>query len=374
MASMMIIWPQTTSAISNTAATQPGGTSNVFRINATTDEFAVVMYAEEDCTITKIAWTQGDTSDPTTASPGTLRIGLQSVNTSDGLPSGTWLASGNGYVDKSTWSTADDGLYITSTLGSSVTLARGDVFAIVLKPQAVGTWGASNWLDVGYFSGQDTLITTPYVVLDQVKANVGRTPNTIVRSSTRAYGFPYESVGGWAIDNDVAGQADDIGVKFVIPAGVCDTYKINGVMIFGDLSPSSSFTIALYEGTSRTVLQSILVDSDQTGTAGGNGQNYFYFDNSTLSSLTAGTTYRLMVEAESTTSAGTIRYIDIDEVNDMIAWIGPDATYHWTEHDGTSYTDVTTRLPQISLLISDITEPSGGGGGYSANFNQGFGG
>jgi hypothetical protein len=62
-------------------------------------------------------------------------------------------------------------------------------------------------------------------------------------------------------------------------------------------------------------------------------------------------------------AAGTIRYIDIDEANDMIAWIGPDATYHWTEHDGTSYTDVTTRLPQISMLISDITEPSGGGGG-----------
>lgn len=360
MADMMLLWPNAPSL--TTTSTQPA--ANVHRLDATADEFAVIMYAEEGCTITNVAWLQGDTSDPSTASPGTLRIGLQSVGT-DGLPTGTWLASGNGYVDKSTWSNGDDGLYITSTLGSSVTLSRGDAFAIVLKPQATGTWGASNWADIGYFATQDTLISTPYVVTNGSKINTGRTPNTIVRSSSRTYGYPYQTVGFWNIDSDVAGQAnDEVGIKFSLPSSMCDTYKISGIMLFTDMAIGSSFAIKLFEGTNRTALQSVTIDSDVSGTASGNGQNFFYFDESTLSSLSAGTTYRLMIEALSTTAAGPIRYVDLATSGDMTAYIGTQATLEWTEWTGTSYTDTATRIPNLSLIISDVTEPSGGGGAY----------
>jgi hypothetical protein len=358
MAAITLQWP-TIPAFTSAAF----GVSN--RLDATTDDFAVVMYAEEDCTITDVVWMQSNIS---TATPGTLRIGLQSVSTTggtgptSGLPTGTWLASGNGYADKSSWSTGDNGLYITSTLGSSVTLARGDVFAIVLKPQATGTWGASNWVDVGYFVPNDLLYTTPYIVTDGTKLTTARTPNTIVRSSTRAYGFPYESLDAWTCSTNTS--PNQIGVKFVVPAGVCDTFQVSGIAVLWDITFASSFTIALYEDTNRTALQSIVVDSDQTGTQAALGVNMFYFDNSTLSNLTAGTTYRVMIEAGVTTSAGNIRYVTLDQASDMTAYIGSSATYHWTEWGGSSYTDRTSQFPLFSLILSDITEPSGGGGAY----------
>lgn len=357
MAQMTMRWPNMpTAEIASTST----AALTTFTLNGTagTIQLNNVFRAEEDCTITAVGFVQSTL----TGTPGTLRVGIQSINTG-GTMTGTWLASGNGYGDYSSWNSGDNGKYIIVTLGTSVTLARGDIAGLALKPQSVGTWDASNNITVGYYVEQSNQIASPYVVTGtNSRPSAARLSNLFMRSSTRSYLFPYESFHEWEIDSD--STPAEIGAKFIIPAGVCDSFKINGIGLNFDAVSSSGFDITLYEGTSRTVLQSITVDSDQLSTGGSaNGLHMIYFDEATLSSLTAGTTYRVMVTATSTTSAGKLRSTVIPTANDVTAYIGADATFHYTEWDGSSYTDVTTRLPHITLLISDITEPAGGGGG-----------
>jgi hypothetical protein len=357
MADIPIRWP-------NLATADIGSGSvaalTTFTLNGTTGAIQLnnVFRAEEACTITAVGFVQSTL----TGTPGTLRVGIQTINTG-GTMTGTWLASGNGYGDYSAWSSSDNGKYVMVTLGSSVTLARGDIAGLVLKPQAVGTWDASNNITVGYYVEQTNLIASPYVVTGtNTRPSVARLSNLFMRSSSRSYLFPYESFFEWEIDSD--STPSEVGAKFIIPAGVCDTFKINGIGLNFDANGASTFDLTLYEGTSRTVLQSISVDSDQFQTGGSaNGLHIIYFDEATLSTLTAGTTYRVMVTATSTVSAGKLRSTVVPTANDATAYIGTEATFHYTEWNGSSYTDVTTRMPHITLLISDITEPSGGGGG-----------
>jgi len=337
------------------------GTLTAVTLDALADQIGVVMYAPEDCTITNVQWIQTSFLGV----PGTLRIGLQSVSTTTGVATGTWLASGNGYVDKTTYATGDNGIYQTATLGTSVTLSRGECFAVVLDPLS-GTWNSTNSVTIGYqISQYEVISATPYFLANNSKVNTARQCNFMARSSTKAYGDPLESVKDWLIDNDVSGQNAAGGVKFMIPNTVCSTYQVAGIRIFMDAVNASTFTISLYEGTNRTVMQTIAIDTDQMGTNSTiAGYHTLYFDDSTLDALTAGTTYRLMIEATSTDSAGTLRLSDVGNTTNMTALVPSTHTCHWTEWDGSSYVDYDDVFPNIQLIITDITPPSGGGGAY----------
>lgn len=352
MAETLIYWPRQ-NLLNDGALTS-------FTLDATTDQMGVVMYAPEDCTITNVQWIHSSYA----GSPGTLRIGLQSVSATTGVATGTWLAGGNGYVDKTTYNTVDNNVYQTATLGTSVTLSRGECFAIVLDPLS-GTWDASNNVTVGYQINQYEVVSlTPYLLVNNARTTTARQGNFIARSSTKAYGEPLESYTNWGIENDILGQNDDGGVKFMIPNTVCSTYQVAGIRIFMDAINASTFTISLYEGTNRTVMQTIAIDSDQMGTSGLlQGYHTLYFDDSTLDALTAGTTYRLMIEATSTSSAGTLRLSKVGNTTNMTALVPSTHTYHWTEWNGSSYVDSDDVFPNIQLIITDITPPSGSSGG-----------
>lgn len=360
MARFPVRWPNIVqSDTSSTSASAVTLSTVTIAAIAGTHELVVVGRAEEDCTITKVGWVQSSL----TGSPGTLRTSIQTVG-ADGAETGTIMASGNGYSDKTTWSSVDNGKYIIETLGSSVQLTRGQLFALVAKSTA-GTWNSTNSITIGYYISESAGLTTPYIIAGGNRPSVARLPNMFMRSDSRSYLFPYESIVEWEIQS--TSSPDEIGVRFVIPSGLCDTFKIRGIGLAFDAIGGSTFTISLYEGTSRTALQNVDIDSDQlsigaAGTGNANGVAEIYFDESTLSTLTAGTTYRVTIKATSTVTAGRLRSAIMPAAGDMTAWIGTDATYYQTEWNGSSYTDRDTYLPPIQLLIDDITEPSGGGG------------
>lgn len=351
MAETLIYWPRMN--MLNT-----GGLTSV-TLDGLADQLAVVMYAPEDCTITNVQWIHSSYL----GSPGTLRIGLQSVSTTSGVATGTWLASGNGYVDKTTYNTGDNNIYQTATLGTSVTLSRGECFAVVLDPLS-GTWDAANSVTIGYQINQyEVFNTTPYLLINNAKGGM-RSCNLMARSATKAYGEPLESYRDWGIENDIPGQNADGGVKFMIPNTVCSTYQVSGIRIFMDAITGGTFTISLYEGTNRTVMQTIAIDSDQMGTnSTTTGYHTLYFDDSTLDALTAGTTYRLMIEATSAGGNGTLRLSNVGNTTNMTALVPSTHTCHWTEWNGSSYVDSDTVFPNIQLIITDITPPSGSSGG-----------
>jgi hypothetical protein len=349
MAETLVYWPDIRLLNEGTVTTQ--------LLDATTDQFGSVFYAAEDCTITNVQWLHTSYA----GTPGTIRVGLQSVSATTGTATGTWLASGNGYVDKTTWSTGDNGVYQTSTLGTSVTLSRGECFAIVLDPLS-GTWDATNNVTIGFMvSGENASSMTPYYLANNNKQGFARTTNLLSRSSSKTYGLPIESVKTWEIDNDVSGQNSQGGAKFMIPATVASTYQVSGIRLNCDTATASSFTIALYEGTNRTVMQTITIDTDQTGTSGAlYGYHYLYFDDSTLDALSGGTTYRIMIEALSATSAGSLRMPNVGEDTNMTAYVPSSHTFHWTEWDGSAYVDYADVLPPFQLIITDVTQPTGG--------------
>ena len=360
MANFPIRWPNILqSDTSSTASSGLALTAITISAIAGTHELVVIGRAEEDCTITQVGWVQG----LLTGSPGTLRTSIQTVGT-DGQETGTIMSSGNAYLDKTSWSSSDNGKYIISTLGSSVSLTRGQLFALVAKSIS-GTWNSTNSVTIGYYISESSGLTTPYILAGGNRPSAARLPNMFMRSSTRSYLFPYESIAEWDIQS--TSSPDEIGVVFVVPSGLCDTYNVRGIGLAFDAIGGSTFTISLYEGTSRTALQNVDIDSDQLsigalGTGNANGVSEIYFDESTLSTLTAGTTYRITIKATSTVSAGRLRSAVLPTANDMTAWIGTEATYYQTEWGGSSYTDRDTYLPPIQLLINNITEPTGGGG------------
>lgn len=322
-----------------------GLTSSAFSLSASSGGSAITPTSGGSFTVAS-AW------------PGTLRVGLQSVNTSDGLCSGTWLGGGNGYVDKSTWTNTDVGNTLVATLGSSVSINRGDVFAIVAQAQS-GTWSTSEWCDIGYYVAGIENPSTPYVLIDNAKSLSGtRACSLAVRSSSRAYGFPWQSQSSYALNSSAIAE---IGLKFSLPSSVCTTFSVAGIKFHCDTSSGFSITMSLYQGTDRTPLQSITIDTDQTGTNTTAGYCWFYFDETTLSTLSPNTEYRVMIATSNSSNVLSFRMADVLTESDSIPYRGEGSTACYTRYASGSYTDTTTLMPPIQLVISDMTASASGG-------------
>lgn len=350
MADILVTWPNFLGRTAQTYAS--------FNMNGS-DVLVAVYMAEEDATIDEIGWyLQTKTGTPV----GQVRVGIQSVSTTDGRHTGTWLGgSGSNYVTYGTnWSTINVGA-LNATLLNTVSLTRGQYYAVVFEP--VVAFDTSNFITIGY--SHNTVIgansNIPYVYTGTLLTNrVARRPNFAIRSSTKTYGFPFTTMSSYAIDSDIF---NEIGHYFVIPSAMCATYKVSGIeLAWTPNTAGNDFDIILYEGTNRTALQSRTVFTDCTEAAGGVG--FLYFDESTLSTLSAGTGYRLMIKPNTTLTSGTLYRFDVDQAQDLTAYIGSDATSYLTQWSGTAYTDTTTQFLAMNLIISDITEPTGGGGAY----------
>lgn len=321
--------------------------------DAATDDAGAGFRAREAATITHVGFRQG----VLTGTPGTIRVGMQTVSATTGVPTGTWLASGSGYADYNSWSGTNDGKFVWIALGSSVTVARGDVFAVFCDPQAVGTWDGSNNVTITTSMGSVTPTwRSPYVIVNSTKP-AANAPPFAMRSSTKTYGMPWET--STTVNNNNGSTPDEWGHYFRVPTGVCSTYNVVGVLMpFGSVG---DFDLVLYDTDGTTVLQSVSIDKDQ-GAFGTVHLHYLYFDETTLSALNAGSYYRCVIKPTSATNVSTYA-IDVPAAGDLSAWMASESDCYWTERtDAGSWSETTTRILQMRLLISDVTAPSSGGG------------
>lgn len=332
------------------------------KIQAINDYCACVRQAEEAATITKI----GFYHDVRTGTPGTIRLGIQSVNTS-GDPSGTWL----GYTDYS--ATAGNfpnfnnlNFSITSVGTASVT--RGQLYAIVMLAQS-GTWDASNNIQFGTtFTGVGQYVTTfPTIralIAGAASNNAGASSQPLIycESSTATYG---NSCGGPS--NIAAWNAnatpDEIGIKFSLESSWTTSFNVLGIQgILGVTNSAATGTLKLYDNAG-TLLQSKSFTSTEilagTTTA---GLRTLYFDTTTLSNLTPGSTYRVTIEATAA-SLGFTSVIENNYPNNVVArsFVGA-GTYIRTERaNAGAWTDTDTKCPAWKLIISAATGSTGGG-------------
>jgi hypothetical protein len=144
------------------------------------------------------------------------------------------------------------------------------------------------------------------------------------------------------------------GVKFQVPVET----KIEGFGLMGLFPNGSDGRLVLYDSDGSTELASVDVDNDAVSIAAQARAVRAMFAPVTLS---AATNYRIAYVG-GTATASTIYNVDVGAAGHMDGlMLGQNA--HWTQHDGASWTDTTTRRPVFGLKLSAVHDGTGGGGG-----------
>jgi len=335
----------------------PFAQTKTMNSTVTPSRYGFLFIAPEAFTCTSIGIRQGTL----TGTPGTMRIGMQGVNTS-GAPNGTYLATVSGgaataYVDYTSWSTANNSKFIFVTLPTGgVSLTRGQIVYVTVQCQT-GTWDASNNVTV------TTDWNSPHGKMEKTgrKASDGSLQNNdggspfCLRSSTLTYGYPIETAANTQSIN-LNSTPDEIGLAFTIP----NTYPINmavrGVTFWLSRNGNGSAKFILYEGT--TVLQDVTIDMDISN--GDYGAHTIYFDEATLSTLSTNTEYVIAVQPTDTTNQG-IAYVTMPADTDISAFTDWTMKYY-TRTNGGSWSQTTGRFPCVQLIF-DTVGSSGSSGG-----------
>lgn len=327
-------------------------------LDATTDQFELHFQAVEAATITTVVVRV----NAITGTAGTARVGIQGSSATTGAASGTWLGATNtGYADISSYGSA--GACLAVTLGESVTVARGDTFCIVVDPIS-GTWDASNSIALTYSAVGGLQQRIPYAILNGTKTA------TVIgiggyRSDSKSYGNIVETITNVA--PTTATTPDEIALKWSLPS-LCSSYQVVGARISASWTAGRTFTMRLFDSDGTTVLQSVDRDTDQ-GIAG-QGTHDFYFDETTLSTLSPGTSYRLSFLPAASSSTASVATWACPTSGDVEGMTGGGASYS-TRTDAGSWTDTDTQMPCFQVLISDMTVAGGGSGGGGQIFAAG---
>lgn len=339
----------------------------------TGDKLAWIIQVVDALTITKLGFRYGARAN----TPPTFKISLQGVDAS-GLPDGTVL--GGGSPASATFTPpADaswDGTWQWVTLDNSYLTTRGQLLCIVIEHSS-GAFTATDSTFTHIFSGVTGNLTFPYYA---VKDGAGAFAKTMAAAdmvygyatASQAYGVPAQ---GYSVAATAATNGHKHALKFKIDSDFCDSYKVVGVRLaMAGQTAAKSFVVSLRQ-TDDTVLQNVTIDTDQIITSTVGRAREFYFDESSLSTLSAGTFYRLCIEVDATAMAVGMHRLQFASSGDADAMPGGSTNFLFSSYDGSSWTDDATQRPVAELILADITEPSGGGGGIiigsvSANIVQ----
>lgn len=331
------------------------------KIQALNDYVACIRQAEEDATITKV----GFYHDVRTGTPGTIRIGIQSVNTS-GDPSGTWL----GYTDYAANATNFPNfaqLNFSTTGVGTASVTRGQLYAIVMLAQS-GTWDASNNIQFGTsFTGVGQYVTafpTVKALIAGAASNYNAAlsaPLIYCESSTATYGNACggpSNITSW----NSGSTPDEIGIKFSLEASWTSNFNVLGIQgVIGPTNSASTATLKLYD-SANTLLQSRSFTATEVYAGTTTALLRTLFFDGPLSNLTPGSTYRITVEVTHA-SLGFMTFIQNNYANNTVQRAFVDGgTYIRTERTNAgAWTDTDTVVPAWKLIISNATASAAGG-------------
>ncbi len=323
-----------------------------FTLNGTTDVLTFVFQAPEAATITGILLRQGTL----TGTAPVLRVSLQGVD-GTGIEDGSIKASAAAYVDY-TPTSGNNNTIQRLALGASYTCTRGEVLAIVVAYQS-GTIDGSNNCSFGTTHSLSHIPGIPYCIQNDAGTRTRQAASTNIGyySASKTYLATAETVSGLSFS--AASNPDERGLKFALPADWGATYQILGARWLGTLPSGGSYDLVLYDSDGTTVLQSETMDTDHDQGTGSLRMRQVLFDEATLSTLTYGTQYRLVLKP--TSGSLTVYEWTVDAAGDLTGWpLGTDACYTSRTDAGSWTDDDKKRIAFASLILNDITEPSGG--------------
>lgn len=296
-----------------------------------------------------------------TGTTPTYRLSLQGVDGS-GNPDGTikgggtpasvtFSPSGLGWSNN-TWHWVD--------LDNAYSASPGELLAHVVDYSSGTVDGSNNASFTSTVGTNYTNLAFPYSITNNATVRTKVATAMACRAwgtSSVAYDFP--SLSFTSTTYNSGSTPDEYALKWTLPADWGATYKVRGVRVMLGLAAAATMTVKLYDSDGSTVLQDIAWDTDHTtGTSARWKQ--ILFNESSLSSLSFGTAYRIGFVPSSATNH-SINYMDVDAAADWDAWPGGQNVLTSTRTDAGAWTDTTTRRLFCELVLADITEPSGGG-------------
>lgn len=326
-------------------------------MDATGERIGQVFQIMKAGNISKVVFYLG-----TTGTGDTLRVSLQSVNMTTGLPSGTILgATNNGYADV-VINAADDGVWKTATLGESVAVTQGQWIALVFS------WTSYVAGSINIYYNYSSLITFNYntYYITDITATPGTWSKALTNACTAAC-FEYDDasyyfnfipaclpgIGGHTISSSTT--PDEVGNYFQVPAKM----RACGLWVFGDFDYDTPLSLL---DASNNVLANCSMDPDCRHNNSYNF-HYVFFDSDPAAQVTLNkdTWYRMII----TPGASSVyaRYADVPSAAAMGGLEGGTLMYATTRTDGGAWSDSTTRRYSMGLLIDQMDDGAGSGGG-----------
>lgn len=304
---------------------------------------AYIFSAREDMTVSHVGFYPGTA----TGSP-TIEVRIETVDTS-GNPSGTLFGTNTngttGTVSSNTWT--------LQALTASASITKGQMFCVKLKLNSGTSLNLQHLTNVSIGGG----LTAPYQVLNggsPTKGALVTLPCLAIGSSSTTF---YNVTGIMPITAYTAGTFNNTssakrGLRFV-PNFNC---RAVGVRWFKSTNAGDFNIILMNDAGTELSSSSTAYDGDHAQNAA-SGLAHLCFDNAVT--LTAGTAYRIVVEPSSATNAN-VSVITLPSSDYFSATPATAATTaQYTTFAG-SWTDSTTELPLMDVLIDQIDNGAGG--------------
>lgn len=336
--------------------------SNTIVLDSDTDRVAWVGRASITDTLTTIYFR---TSTVTTGC--TVDVRVETVT--NGRPSGTLFAANT--AASVVIADGDDNVWKTATLTAAASLTVEDEFAIIIT---VDTAGATPnlQLTVSPSNLNNTGGLYPVCLLDAgagTWASAAFAFDWILQYGTAGV-IPTSGMipvnGGGTLTAFNSGSTDDeIALRFQVPFKC----RCSGARVFmGNITAAGDFTISLWPASSdddTDALAQVTEDGDVVSSATADCFVEVPFSPVTLD---INTTYYLGLRADTANNISIGELTTATVANAILAFPGVSAQMYrsrraWTAGTAGAWTDTTTTLPLINLIIDQLDDGAGGGGG-----------
>jgi len=341
-----IYWPGLTGNV-----TGGGGLTTTATVDASGEYVAYVYSAREDMVVSHVGFRAG-----TVAGSPTCTVSIETVDAT-GFPAGS---AGFGSTNGTTATISSD-TWVLTALGASATISKGSIFCVKIT-YASGTSVIIQQLNSVSLTMNYAL---PYRVI-----NTGTPTRSVIdafivpialgSSSTTFYqllgALPLTAFSSGAFNNTNSAKR---GLRFVPPMNC----RAIGIRWYNGNS-TGNFNAVLYNDAGTELSSSsTAVDGDHNA-AGTFGSANVHFDSTVT--LTAGTAYRIAIEPSSATNVNVSTFTLPSSSYFSATPAGGTAVY--ATFATATWTDSTTQLPQMDLIIDQVDDGAGGGGGPGAFF------
>lgn len=325
-----------------------GGPSitTIATLDAAGEYVSFIFSAREDMLISHVGFRAG-----TVTNSPTCTVSIEGVDGS-GLPDGAATFGGSA----GTTATISSNTWVLTALGGSATVPKGAIFCVKIQWGGVATSTViiQQLSSIVWFAG-----ALPYGVY-----NTGTPTKTAIGGSLPFVGLGSSSTTFYQVPGIIPANAFSAsafnntssakrGMKFVPPMNC----RAVGIRWYNGTSVGNC-NVALYDDAGAELSSSsVAYDGDQNSASA--NMTTVYFDNPVT--LTAGTAYRAAIEPTSATNI-TVAFLTIPS-SDYFTGCPGGANCVYATYVASSWTDSTTQIAIMEVMIDQVDNGAGTGGG-----------